>query len=103
MPHLDGRRILVVDDTQGALEMFVSFLRAAGATVFPASSMDEALAVAAQENIDTVVTDLAMPGGDGLVRMPSWKSRSHRPIWCACWLSYDDGAGFRGAPCRDFC
>lgn len=65
-PHLDGRRILVVDDTRSALDMFVSFLRAAGATVFPATSMSEALGVCEREEIDAVVTDLAMPGGDGI-------------------------------------
>jgi len=66
VPNLDARRILVVDDTKEALNMFASFLRAAGATVFPASSMREALDVAARETIDAVVTDLAMPDGDGL-------------------------------------
>ena len=66
LPHLDGRRILVVDDTKEALDMFVSFLRAAGATVFPARSMNEALSVCEREEIDAVVTDLAMPGGDGI-------------------------------------
>lgn len=66
LPHLDARRILVVDDTKEALEMFVSFLRAAGATVFPAASMSEALTLCEREEIDAVVTDLAMPGGDGI-------------------------------------
>jgi len=66
LPHLDARRILVVDDTKEALEMFVSFLRAAGATVFSAASMSEALDTCAREEIDAIVTDLAMPGGDGI-------------------------------------
>ena len=66
LPNLDGRRILVVDDTKEALDMFVSFLRAAGATVFPARSMSEALDVCEKEEIDALVTDLAMPGGDGI-------------------------------------
>jgi len=66
LPNLDGHRILVVDDTREALNMFVSFLRAAGATVFAAASMEEALSVCAAEEIDAVVTDLAMPGGDGI-------------------------------------
>lgn len=66
LPNLDGRRVLVVDDTKDALDMFVSFLRAAGATVFPAMSMQEALTVCEREEIDAVVTDIAMPGGDGI-------------------------------------
>jgi signal transduction histidine kinase len=66
LPTLDGRRVLVVDDTKDALDMFASFLRAAGAKVFAASSMADALALCATEDIDAVVTDLAMPGGDGI-------------------------------------
>jgi signal transduction histidine kinase len=81
LPHLDGRRILVVDDTKDALNMFVSFLRAAGATVFPASSMREALIVAARETIDAVVTDLAMPDGDGLELIAALRAQaSHQTL-----------------------
>ena len=61
-----SRRILVVDDTQDALTMFATFLRAAGATVFTASSMQQALLVRATEDVDAVVTDLAMPGESGI-------------------------------------
>lgn len=81
LPNLDARRILVVDDTKEALNMFVSFLRAAGATVFPASSMREALDVAARETIDAVVTDLAMPDGDGLELIAALRrTASEQPI-----------------------
>jgi signal transduction histidine kinase len=65
MPGLYGRRILVVDDSKEALSMFTSFLRAAGATVFPASSVREALVIDAAEKIDAVVTDLSMPHETG--------------------------------------
>jgi PAS domain S-box-containing protein len=76
LPNLDGRRILVVDDTKDALDMFVSFLRAAGATVFPAMSMEEALAVCEREEINAVVTDLAMPGGDGIDLIGALRSQA---------------------------
>ena len=66
LPRLEGRRVLVVDDTQDALTMFATFLRAAGATVFPASSVQQALLILATEHVDAVVTDLAMPGESGL-------------------------------------
>ncbi|HEY2322124.1 MAG TPA: response regulator [Thermoanaerobaculia bacterium] len=66
LPRLEGRRILVVDDTQDALTMFATFLRASGATVFTASSMQQALLIRATEDVDAVVTDLAMPGESGL-------------------------------------
>jgi len=77
LPHLDARRILVVDDTKEALDMFVSFLRAAGATVFPAMSMSEALDTCEHEEIDAVVTDLAMPGGDGIELITALRSQAH--------------------------
>jgi PAS domain S-box-containing protein len=66
MPNLRDRRILVVDDSRESLEMFTSFLRAAGAVVFPATSASEALEVNATETIDAVVTDISMPGESGL-------------------------------------
>lgn len=80
LPTLDGRRILVVDDTKGALDMFVSFLRAAGATVFPATSMHEALSVASKEDLDAVVTDLAMPDGDGIELIRALRAENRKPL-----------------------
>ena len=66
LPRLEGRRILVVDDTQDSLRMFATFLRAAGATVFTASTVKQALLIRATEDVDAVVTDLAMPGESGI-------------------------------------
>jgi len=66
LPRLEGLRVLIVDDTHEALTMFATFLRAAGATVFTASSVKEALVVRSTEYVDAVVTDLAMPGESGL-------------------------------------
>ena len=66
LPDLEGRRILLVDDSTDALAMFTAFLRAAGATVFPATSVKEARAIDAAETIDAVVTDISMPGESGL-------------------------------------
>jgi signal transduction histidine kinase len=66
VPDLEGRRILLVEDSADALAMFTAFLRAAGATVFPAASAREARAIDAAENIDAVVTDISMPGETGL-------------------------------------
>ena len=66
VPDLDGRRILLVDDSADSLAMFTAFLRAAGATVFPAASAREARAIDAAEKIDAVVTDISMPGETGL-------------------------------------
>jgi CheY-like chemotaxis protein len=82
--RLDGRRILVVDDSPEALNMFASLLGAAGAKVFPASSAREALELTERENIDVVVTDIAMPGESGLSLISALRSRtSARNAGCA--------------------
>jgi signal transduction histidine kinase len=62
---LTGTTILVVDDEPDALEMLVSVLTSAGATVLAAPSADEALRLAVQRKPQVLVSDLGMPGTDG--------------------------------------
>jgi signal transduction histidine kinase len=76
VPNLDGRRILLVDESADALAMFTAFLRAAGATVFPAASAKEARAVDAAETIDAVVTDISTPGETGLDLIRTMRARN---------------------------
>jgi signal transduction histidine kinase len=78
MPRLHERRILVVDDSRESLEMFSAFLRAAGATVFAAASVAEALELNARETIDVVVTDISMPGESGLALIKTLRSEDRR-------------------------
>ena len=78
MPHLGGLRILLVDDSRDALTMFSSFLRAAGAKVFSASSVKEALEIAEIESVDAVVTDIAMPGENGLVLIKALRAANRK-------------------------
>jgi signal transduction histidine kinase/CheY-like chemotaxis protein len=77
LPRLEGRRVLVVDDTQDSLTMYATFLRAAGATVFTANSVQTALHMLATEDVDAVVTDLAMPGENGLALI---RALRHDPV-----------------------
>jgi DNA-binding NtrC family response regulator len=59
-------KILVVDDVADVLEKLGGFLVKAGFTVETAASGDEALRkVLADPQINTLVTDLAMPGLSG--------------------------------------
>ena len=62
---LASTTILVVDDQQDALELLVSVLESAGATVLPAQSADEALRLAVDRRPQVLVSDLGMPGTDG--------------------------------------
>jgi CheY-like chemotaxis protein len=66
-PTCASHRVLVVDDDPLVREVLAEQLRAAGFDVLRAASGTEALALlAAGEHIDVLVTDLSMPGLDGL-------------------------------------
>ena len=62
---LSGVHALVVDDDDDNVELFSAALTACGATVATASRADEALRLVATHRFDVVVSDIAMPGGDG--------------------------------------
>jgi signal transduction histidine kinase/ActR/RegA family two-component response regulator len=64
-PRLDGARILVVDDEVDSRELLLQLLASWGARPAGASSAREALAVAARERPELLVSDIAMPGEDG--------------------------------------
>lgn len=59
-------RVLVVDDEAGIRETLSGFLSASGHAVRSAASVDEALAVVSTDELDVIVSDLVMPGRDGL-------------------------------------
>ncbi len=59
-------RVLVVDDHRAARESMADVLRCAGHTVSVAASAVEALELLDRERPDVVLTDLQMPGMDGL-------------------------------------
>ena len=62
---LKGVRALVVDDDEDNLELFSAALTACGAVVVTASRAEEALRLLSAQRVDVVVSDIAMPGGDG--------------------------------------
>lgn len=66
-PDLGGARILVVDDDADARELLVQLLAGWGASPVAAASAREALARAAAERPDLLISDIAMPGEDGCV------------------------------------
>jgi signal transduction histidine kinase/ActR/RegA family two-component response regulator len=63
--HLDGLRILVVDDQADARELVRRILSDAGATVLLAASAAEALDIAPTQSLDAIVSDIGMPEMDG--------------------------------------
>ena len=64
--HLQGVRVLVVDDDPNTLDMLTEALRTSGAEVTGADSARHALARLAESRADVIVSDIAMPGEDGL-------------------------------------
>jgi PAS domain S-box-containing protein len=63
--HLDGVRVLVVDDDKGVCNSLRDVLRDEHCQVFTANGGTEALAVLAKEPVDVVLSDVVMPDMDG--------------------------------------
>ena len=59
-------RVLIVDDEQTALKVLSAILEVEGYLVFQATGVDPAIKVLDEEDIDTVITDIKMPGKTGL-------------------------------------
>jgi CheY-like chemotaxis protein len=77
-PNLDDTLILIADDERDARQMIVMALQNCGATVHAASSADEAVALAGKHDFDAVVTDLAMPNGDGFSLLRALRLRGKK-------------------------
>ena len=60
------KKILIVDDNVAILVLYDSFFKGAGYVVKTAASGEEALEVLALQSFSVIVTDLSMPGMDGL-------------------------------------
>jgi len=63
--HLDGVRVLVVDDDKGVCNSLRDVLRDEHCQVFTANGGVEALAVLSKEPVDVVLSDVVMPDMDG--------------------------------------
>lgn len=67
-------KVLVVDDSISELELISKYLRQGGYTVIMATDAQEALNKALAQKPDAVVTDLVMPGMNGLELCRSLKA-----------------------------
>ncbi len=63
---LSGYKILIVDDEEDLREILSEEFSLQGATVFTAKNGREAFDVAIRENPDVILSDVRMPGGDGV-------------------------------------
>jgi two-component system CheB/CheR fusion protein len=74
---LSGLSLLIVDDELDSLEVFGELLRLVGAEVTLASSASEALEISARLDFDVILSDVAMPGGDGLTLVQKFREIPH--------------------------
>jgi CheY-like chemotaxis protein len=72
---LQGLNILVVDDDPRVRGLYAMVLREAGATVTASGAATEAVQLADLHVPDVVVTDLRMPGHDGVWLLQELKRR----------------------------
>jgi signal transduction histidine kinase/ActR/RegA family two-component response regulator len=64
-PRLDGVRVLVVDDEEDARELIGRALEDRGAQITLAANSHDAITILQRDDIDVLLADIAMPGGDG--------------------------------------
>ena len=83
--------ILIVDDDRVARTLMTKVLETAQYSCLTAASAEEALDVLLSHQVSVIVTDLRMPGMDGLELFQKAKEeRSNiRGILCSAYVSYD--------------
>ena len=73
--RLGGVRVLVVDDDRRVLDALQLLLERAGATVETAKSADDGIRTIERAAPDVVLSDIAMPDGDGCTMMRTIRER----------------------------
>jgi DNA-binding NtrC family response regulator len=77
----EPRTVLVVDDEPAMREMLVSLLEEEGIRARPAASADEALECTRESDFDAVVSDIRMPGRDGIALLAELRqARPETPV-----------------------
>jgi EAL domain-containing protein (putative c-di-GMP-specific phosphodiesterase class I)/CheY-like chemotaxis protein len=65
-PAQPGGKVVVVEDEEPLRRAYARMLEGAGFTAFPAASGREALQKLEEEEVDAIVSDINMPGMDGM-------------------------------------
>lgn len=92
-PQLEGLKLLVVEDDADTRELLVRSLGELGAAVVGVSSAAEARRHISRQAPDAIVSDIGMPGEDGLAFIRSLKKQSqHRRIPAIVLTAYASSA-----------
>ena len=70
-----NRKILLIDDDPLVLKSFTKLLKSEGYDVMPSSSYDEAVTVIQEQQFDLVLSDIRMPGKNGVETVSDIQSR----------------------------
>ena len=77
---LTGRRVLVVEDDAEAADIIHQVLERHGAEVIPASTAEEAALLLQRERPDVLLSDLGLPGEDGLQLVRQLRGQSEEDL-----------------------
>lgn len=66
MANVENGRVLIVDDEANALKVLSAILVGEGYSVRQAQDVEKAVDILKEEDLDAVITDMKMPGGDGM-------------------------------------
>ncbi len=66
MVDSNNGRVLIVDDEQNAIKVLSAILSDAGYNVIESQNAEKAIKIISKKDIDVIVTDLKMPGKDGM-------------------------------------
>ena len=77
MKEFYGINVLIVDDEVDICRTLDIFFRACGASTFIAHNGKEAFEIVKRERVDFVISDIKMPGGDGIELLKN--IRDHDP------------------------
>ncbi len=76
---LEGIKVLVVDDEEDLREILSEDFANVGATVFTAKNGREAFEIVKRESPEVVLSDVRMPGGDGVELLKQIRTLSQTP------------------------
>jgi CheY-like chemotaxis protein len=78
LEKLKGKTLLIVDDEPDLRSPLVMEFESLGCKVFEANNGHEAFEIVKREKIDAVVSDIRMPGGDGIELLKNIKEVHHQ-------------------------